>query len=277
MNQKLKNFIYIALILILIIFVLPWLIGFSLKHTSNFGTFGNNSDWFSFWSNYLGAIIGVIGVFAIFFLERKNEKTKDEINIENENAKNKTMFEEEVYNNFIIKYYYYFLLYLEYLLVTYGHNKKFTIEQFELKLNDYIRDMLIDFKYASSDLKKSLKAWEYYDYYDDLKGDQKQIVQIQIAQELFIQTYSISESLNKQDFPKNFWIYFSILILSKTDTSNQSIEFYNWYEKYFTIYTEIINEHPNESEQKALCTQAYKIYSESDNKSEELKKLFNID
>lgn len=52
--------------------------------------------------------------------------------------------------------------------------------------------------------------------------------------------------------------------------------FYNWHEKYFTIYTKIVKEHPTESEQKVLCTQAYTIYSESDNKSEELKKLFNI-
>ncbi|MBU5899642.1 hypothetical protein JVW24_21250, partial [Vibrio cholerae O1] len=81
--------------------------------------------------------------------------------------------------------------------------------------------MLIDFKYASPSLKKKLKDWEYYDYYEDLKGDQKRIVQIQIAQELFIQTYTISESLNKQDFLKDFWIFFSILILYKADPDDQ--------------------------------------------------------
>lgn len=268
MNKKLQNCIYIIIIFIIFILAIlgvPWLIGYFVKHTSNHGTFGNNSDWFSFWSNYLGAIIGVIGVFVVFSLERRDEKKKDKIKIE-----------EEVYNNFIIKYYYPFSHYLDYLLTLSGPSRKLTIEQFESKLNDYIRDMLINFKYASPSLKKKLKDWEYYDYYSDLKGDQKRIVQIQIAQELFIQTYTISESLNKQDFLKNFWIFFSILILSKVDPDDHHILYNNWWKKYFDIYLEISDKYSTEEEQKNLCVQAYKIYSKSDNKSEKLKKLFNI-
>ncbi|MCT0016727.1 hypothetical protein EFE32_07705 [Lactococcus lactis subsp. lactis] len=269
MNKKLKNFIYI-IIIIIIFFILaivcvPWLIGYFVKHTSNHGTFGNNSDWFSFWSNYLGAIVGVISVFAIFYLERYYEKVKEKIKLE-----------EEVYNDFVIKYYYPFSNYLDYLIVPSGHSQKLTLEEFDLRLDRHIREMLNDFKYASPSLKKRLKDWEYYDYYTDLKGDQKQIVQIQIAQELFIQTYTLSKSLDKQYFLKNFWIFFSILILSKTNTDDQNIMFDDWITKYSTVYIDIISNYHTESEQKALCTKAYTIYSKSDkNKSEKLKNLFN--
>lgn len=266
MIKKLKNNKSKIAIFILTIFVLPLLVGILVKYVPNFGTFGNASDWFSFWSNYLGATIGVIGVFVVFYIESETEKEKEKIKIE-----------EEIYNNFVIKYYYPFSHYLDYLLTLSGHSRRLTIEQFESRLNDYIRDMLIDFKYASPSLKKKLKDWEYYDYYEDLKGDQKRIVQIQIAQELFIQTYTISESLNKQDFLKDFWIFFSILILYKADPDDQHILYYDWWKKYFDIYTEITNKHLTANEQKNLCIKAYKIYSKSDNnKSEKLKKLFNI-
>lgn len=267
MNKKTKNNNSIIIIFIAIILILPLFVGFMVKHTPNFGTFGNASDWFSFWSNYLGAIIGVIGVFVVLLIEKRNEKDKEKIKTE-----------EEVYNNFILKYYYPFSNYLDYLVTLSGHSRKLTIEQFESKLSDYIRNMLIDFKYASPSLKKKLKNWEYYDYYEDLKGDQKRIVQIQIAQELFIQTYTISESLNKQDLLEDFWIFFSILILYKTDAEDENIMFGAWRQKYFNIYMKISVKHPTENEQKNLCIQAYKIYSESDNdnKSEKLKKLFNI-
>lgn len=269
MNKKLQNCIYIIIIFIIFILAIlgvPWLIGYFVKHTSNHGTFGNNSDWFSFWSNYLGAILGVIGVFAIFYLERHYEKVKDKIKLE-----------EEVYNDFVIKYYYPFSHYLDYLVVPSGHSQKLTLEKFDLQLNKYIREMIFDFKHASPDLKKRLKDWEYYDYYTDLKGDQKQIVQIQIAQELFIQTYTLSKSLDKQDFLKDFWIFFSILILFKAGADDQSIMFDDWRTKYSAVYIDIIVNYPTESKQKALCTKAFTIYSKSDNnKSEKLKKLFNI-
>lgn len=265
MIKKLKNNISKIAIFILIIVALPLFVGIMVKYVPNFGTFGNASDWFSFWSNYLGAVIGVIGVFAIFYLERHYEKVKDKIKLE-----------EEVYNDFVIKYYYPFSTYLDYLIVPSGSSQKLTIEKFNLQLDKYIREMLNDFKYASPALKKRLKDWEYYDYYTDLKGDQKQIVQIQIAQELFIQTYTLSKSLDKQYFLKNFWVFLSILILSKTDADDQHIMFNDWRAKYFTVYMDIIVNYPTENEQEDLCTQAYTIYSKSDNKSKELKKLFKI-
>lgn len=170
MIKKLKNNNSKIAIFILIIFALPLLVGFLVKYIPNFGTFGNASDWFSFWSNYLGAVIGVIGVFFVLYIEKENEKDKDKIKTE-----------EEVYNNFILKYYYPFSYYLNYLVVPSGHNQKLTLESFDLQLDKYIRAMLVDFKYASPALKKRLKNWGYFDYYYDLKRDQKQIVQIQIA------------------------------------------------------------------------------------------------
>lgn len=60
MIKKLKNNKLKIACFILIIFVLPFAVGLMVKCVPNFGTFGNASDWFSFWSNYLGAVIGVI-------------------------------------------------------------------------------------------------------------------------------------------------------------------------------------------------------------------------
>ncbi len=77
MIKKLKNNKSKIAIFILTIFVLPLLVGIQVKYVPNFGTFGNASDWFSFWSNYLGATIGVIGVFVVFSIESETEKEKE--------------------------------------------------------------------------------------------------------------------------------------------------------------------------------------------------------
>ena len=76
MTKKQKIVFFSALCLFFFI-VLPWLIGYLVTIFPNLGTFGESSDWFNFWQNYLGSLIGVIVVFIIFYLERQHEQRKE--------------------------------------------------------------------------------------------------------------------------------------------------------------------------------------------------------
>lgn len=107
-----------------------------------------------------------------------------------------------------MKYYYPISFFVDYLIVPYGGNRRFTIEQINDATTSVIRNMLEDFKYASPTLKQKLKDWEYFDYFSDLKGDQKQIVQVEIARELFFQVYENSKKIGIMDFRNDYWIFF---------------------------------------------------------------------
>lgn len=260
---KRQQIIFFSALCLFFFIVLPWLIGYLVTIFPNVGTFGDSSDWFNFWQNYLGALIGVVVVFIIFYLERQHEQKKE---------KQKRL--TDIYENFILKYYYPISFFVDYLIVPYGGNRRFNQEQIHEATASVIRNMLEDFKYASPTLKQKLKDWEYFDYFSDLKGDQKQIVQVEIARELFFQTFENSKKTGIMDFRDNYWIFFTVLIFYRYISKGTPLCYKDWMSQSLQLYCDILNKYPDSHSQKQFCLKVYAAnYSKIDDSSE-LNKLW---